>query len=336
MSNASLDSQRKEEHLAFYKESRPLYNDFDKLRIQYHSLPHFSMEDVDLSTQLCGYTLSCPFFINAISGGSPKAHMLNQTLARIAAACDLLLCSGSYSIALKDERYKEDFLQMRRIHAQGLFACNLGVDKAPSLALQALEETKADILQIHLNLLQEMLMPEGDKNFSQWKKHLQEILSLSPQPVLVKEVGFGFSKECLRELVEMGVRHLDVSGKGGTNFAFIENKRNLSAKEDFASFGFSTVESLLFAKAFKNQLEIVASGGIRKPLDIFKALALGAKAVGLSGKILELLETYSEAEVIELLQAWKQELKMLFCLVNAQNIKELHEKNCVFFDNTKD
>lgn len=335
MSQASLDSRRKEEHLALYKESRPLHNDFDKLRIQYHSLPHFSLDEVDLSTQLCGYTLSCPFFINAISGGSQSAYLLNQKLARIAAACDLLLCSGSYSVALKDARYKEDFLQMRRIHAQGLFACNLGVDKEPHLALQALEETQADILQIHLNFLQEMLMPEGDKNFSQWKKHLQETLSLSPRPVLVKEVGFGFSKDCLKELVEMGVRHLDVSGKGGTNFAVIENKRTLFPKEDFASFGFSTVESLLFAQTFKHQIEIVASGGIRKPLDIFKALALGAKAVGLSGKMVELLEKHSEEEVIELLQAWKQELKMLFCLVNAQNIKELHEKNCVFFDSPK-
>ena len=40
-----------------------------------------------------------------------------------------------------------------------------------------------------------------------------------------------------------------------------------------------------------DQVEVLASGGVRHPLDMIKALVLGAKGVGLSRTILELVET---------------------------------------------
>lgn len=329
--SALASSKRKDEHLELYATSRPSHNDFDLVQLHYHSLPHYNLSEIDLNTSLCGYTLSCPFYINAITGGSERAKKINEKLARLAKACDLFLASGSYAIALKDERYKEDFAIMRRLH-NGLFACNLGIDKSPELALRALEETKADLLQIHLNPLQELLMTEGDCNFFEWKSHLQALIMQSPKPLLVKEVGCGMSLTCMEELIALGITDIDLSGKGGTNFAQIEHLRKKEAPlpynstEELANLGYSTVESLLFAQQLKGKVNIYASGGVRNAADIVKALALGAKAVGISGTILDMVEKYSLEECIAILEQWKLEIKQFFCMMNVKNIEELHQK----------
>lgn len=338
----SLASQRKDDHLRLYKNSQALHNDFDRVRLLYHSLPHYNLDDIDLQTSYCGYTLSCPFYINAITGGSKKAAQINEKLAHLAKACDLFLASGSYAIALKEPQFKADFLTMRQIHEKGLFACNLGVDKSPDLALKALEETKADVLQIHLNALQELLMPEGNTQFSSWREHLKTLVERSPKPLLVKEVGFGMSESCLEELLTLGIRYIDISGQGGTNFAQIEQARQaqppscFSSEAELSAMGFSTVESLLFAQKFKGQACFYASGGIRKAGDIVKALALGADAVGLSAVMLDLVEHHSLEQCISIVEQWKKEIKQFFCMLNVKNIQELHQKKCYLLKNPMD
>ena len=68
-------------------------------------------------------------------------------------------------------------------------------------------------------------MPEGDRSFHHWLKNIEEIVSHVDVPVIVKEVGFGFSREAMQELINIGVQTIDISGRGGTNFAAIENAR---------------------------------------------------------------------------------------------------------------
>lgn len=52
------------------------------------------------------------------------------------------------------------------------------------------------------------------------------------------------------------------------------------------------MQTLLNAQPMVDKMEILASGGVRHPLDIIKCLVLGAKAVGLSRTVLELVEKY--------------------------------------------
>ncbi len=78
--------------------------------------------------------------------------------------------------------------------------------------------------------------------------------------------------------------------------------------------GLSTVESLLESSNFKD-LEILASGGIRQPpLDVAKALALGAKAVGMSSYFLKLVMNHSLSEAIEKVEEFILELKTIMTL----------------------
>ena len=83
-------------------------------------------------------------------------------------------------------------------------------------------------------------------------------------------------------------------------------------------FSISTVNSLLEAYAYKDQVDIIASGGIRNPLDIVKSLALGAKAVGMSALLLNLVETYDVLKTIEIINEFKEDIKKIMLLLNAK------------------
>ena len=98
-------------------------------------------------------------------------------------------------------------------------------------------------------------------------------------PVVLKEVGFGMDLKTIETAYDLGIKTFDISGRGGTSFAYIENQRgdNRSYLNDW---GQTTVQSLLNAQSMVDKVEILASGGVRHPLDMVKCLVLGAKAVG--------------------------------------------------------
>ena len=111
--------------------------------------------------------------------------------------------------------------------------------------------------------------------------NIKSIIATSQVPIVVKEVGNGFIREDLQSLQQLGVQFVDVGGRGGTNFATIENARR--SGHDFAylqDWGQTTVESLLEARGL-GLAKTLATGGVRSPLDVVKALRLGAHAVGM-------------------------------------------------------
>ncbi|MCK7487467.1 MAG: alpha-hydroxy-acid oxidizing protein [Bacillus subtilis] len=143
-------------------------------------------------------------------------------------------------------------------------------------------------------------------------------------PVVVKEVGFGMSREGMLELASLGVTTVDVSGRGGANFIAVENARRSSAFREFETYGFSTVESLLEAKGL--DLTIFASGGIRGPFDVVKALALGATMVGVSKPMLELVESKPLEEAILQVKQWLKDMRGVMAVLGCPNIASLTKK----------
>ena len=146
----------------------------------------------------------------------------------------------------------------------------------------------------------------------------------SPVPVMVKQVGFGMSRDDIAGLLAAGVRTIDISGRGGTNFAKIENARRDKPFAELENLGISTVESLKNSRDFQGQAEFLASGGIKNALHIAKALALGAKAAGLAGQILYLLKEKGLTETIAEVEHWKEELKRLYLLCGVKNTAGLN------------
>lgn len=58
-------------------------------------------------------------------------------------------------------------------------------------------------------------MPEGDRDFTMWLKNIETLVREMEVPVIVKEVGFGMSRETVAQMASVGVKTIDVSGTGG-------------------------------------------------------------------------------------------------------------------------
>ena len=134
------------------------------------------------------------------------------------------------------------------------------------------------------------------------------------------------NEETIKLAIDLNLAAVDVSGMGGTNFARIENGRREDKSIYLENIGYTTAESLEFAAPYRDKIDIIASGGIRNPLDVVKCLALGAKAVGVSKTFLEILVNDGKEALIDEIEKWKKELKFLMILMNAKNIDELYGK----------
>ena len=137
------------------------------------------------------------------------------------------------------------------------------------------------------------------------------------------------SKETLIKLKKLGVKLVDISGRGGTNFIGIENARRSKKMSYLDSYGLSTVESLLEAKGISN-IRVYASGGVRNAFDVVKALAMGADAVGLSKFFLDLALNKTEEEAIERTRELLFEIKEIMVILNAKNVHDLRHADLLF------
>ena len=309
---------RKKDHIRLALADKTTLTSLDAYAIDYNSVPRFGLDNLDTSTTICNKKWQFPFFINAITAGGEECNKINQDFMEVSKACGIEFFPGSYSPALKD---KND----EAVYPKG-YSINLGLDKDPNLILDAIEKTKAQYIQLHTNPLQEIVMPEGDHNFESWLSTLTEVSKKSPIPVILKETGFGMNEETIKLAINLNLAAVDVSGMGGTNFARIENGRREDKSTYLENIGYTTAESLEFAAPYRDKIDIIASGGIRNPLDVVKCLALGAKAVGVSKTFLEILVNDGKEALIDEIEKWKKELKFLMILMNAKNIDELYGK----------
>ena len=309
---------RKKDHIRLALADKTTLTSLDAYAIDYNSVPRFGLDTLDTSTTICNKKWQFPFFINAITAGGEECNKINQDFMEVSKACGIEFFPGSYSPALKD---KND----EAAYPKG-YSMNLGLDKDPNLILDAIEKTKAQYIQLHTNPLQEIVMPEGDHNFESWLSTLTEVSKKSPISVILKETGFGMNEETIKLAIDLNLAAVDVSGMGGTNFARIENGRREDKSTYLENIGYTTAESLEFAAPYRDKIDIIASGGIRNPLDVVKCLALGAKAVGVSKTFLEILVNDGKEALIDEIEKWKKELKFLMILMNAKNIDELYGK----------
>src|SRR5690606_9529936 len=153
-------------------------------------LPDLSMDQIELNTEFLGYKVPYPIYINAMTGGSANGHRINEFLSRLANHFNLPMVTGSQSIIFKDEASKPSFEIIRKNH-QGIVVSNLNANASISQALDAIELISANALSIHLNVIQELVMPEGDRDFSQWTENIRKIKAAIDVPLIVKEVEIG-------------------------------------------------------------------------------------------------------------------------------------------------
>lgn len=326
----TIQTNRKNEHVSL---SENFYtggdSSFKDIQFVHHSFPGIKVSDIDLSTTLGEMSFSLPFFINAMTGGSEWTGKLNQKLAIVARETGLAIATGSISAGLKYPEFEDSYKIARKENPDGLVFANLGAGHGAENAKRAIDLIEADALQIHVNAPQEVVMPEGDRDFSNWIENLEDILAHIDVPLIVKEVGFGMSQETVKLLQDIGVKYIDISGKGGTNFAQIENFRRREHKLDgMEPWGQSTAVSLLEAMEVKEDSHIISSGGIRNAQDILKSLALGASLVGISSEFMHMIIKDVDAAIEQVAQ-WKLELERSMTLLSAKKVEDLWKTDVI-------
>ncbi len=319
---------RKDDHIQYAYAQPSKINDFDLIKFVHHAFPEINEADIDLSVSIFQKRFPLPFYINAMTGGSEQAKTLNERFAMLAKHFNIPLATGSVSAAIKNPSLIETFTVIRKVNPDGFVIANVGAGQTVENAKKAIQLLNANALQIHVNAVQEVVMPEGDRDFAGWLSSIQKIKEQISIPLIVKEVGFGMSKKTIGQLMKIGVDMIDVAGQGGTNFAVIENQRRTQKMNSFDDWGISTVQSLINAKAYP-QAQIIASGGIRNPLDVVKSLALGAKIVGLSGYFLHLVKDHTHEQAIEKLYQFIEEIKMIMLVLGKKNIVSLKEADLI-------
>ncbi|MGB2993153.1 MAG: type 2 isopentenyl-diphosphate Delta-isomerase [Paenisporosarcina sp.] len=298
----------------------------DDIRFVHQALPDSSWDNVSLHTQIGELVFGSPFFINAMTGGGgAKTTELNSQLARISREMNIPMAVGSQMAAIKNPEEIATYSTVRKENPDGLIFANLGSEASVDQAKRAVDMLEANALQIHLNVIQELTMPEGDRDFKGALNRIEQLVNELDIPVIVKETGFGISREAAMKLQSINVAAIDVGGFGGTNFAAIENERRKRKLAYFNDWGVPTAAALIETSNLNSNIPVLASGGIQHALDMVKCLSLGASAVGLAGKVLKTLVEEGELATMEEIKEINEDLTMLMVSLGANTIQDLQK-----------
>ncbi len=307
---------------------------FEDIRLLNCSVPELNLEDINLRLSVWGKELEFPLIVNAITGGSDQARDINRVLAGLCHKYGLAMAVGSQTIALEEPDWIESFSVVREYNPDGVIIANLSAAANSDDAGAAIDMVNADALQLHFNVPQELAMREGDRHFKGIIEQVARVVETCPVPVIAKEVGFGFSRESVKQLYEAGVRIFDTGGQGGTNFIAIEDKRGGVFQGELNSWGIPTAVSLLEILASNLPVKIIASGGIRSALDAAKSLALGADMVGVAGSLLRILLHQGADELDLWVNDFLYRLQAVFLMSGASDTKSIREKPVIILGPT--
>jgi isopentenyl-diphosphate Delta-isomerase len=343
-------SDRKAEHVKVVlgKDVEGRYRYWNDIQLVHRALPEIDLEEVDTSTTLLGHRLRAPIVITGMTGGFPDAATINDNLARAAAEIGVAMGVGSERAAVLKGRYPESYACVAR-HAVPLKFANIGapqlIAQKPGEAVVGLAEARAameligaDVLAVHLNFLQEMVQPEGDRRARGCLERIAELARTFP--VLVKETGAGISRSVAEELRGRGVKAFDVSGTGGTSFAAVEYyraveqgaEREARVGKTFWDWGIPSPVSVVELAPLG--LPVVASGGIRTGLDVARAIALGASAAGTAAGLLRAAAAGVEETKRELATI-VHELRVAMFLTGSRTVEELRAAPTVITGETR-
>ncbi|ERI94771.1 isopentenyl-diphosphate delta-isomerase, type 2 [Clostridiales bacterium oral taxon 876 str. F0540] len=324
-SKSQVRSSRKKEHVQhFLTGNFEGDNYFRHIYLEHNSLPELDFEEIDTRCSFLGKNISFPLMINAMTGGFKDGVHINGNLARLAEKLNIPMAVGSQAIAVKDKEYESSFKIVREILKDGLVISNINAFAEIDEVRRAIDMIQADAIQIHLNPAQEIVMPEGDRNFKGVLRNIEKIVAKIDKPVIVKEIGFGISKYTAKRLFDAGVRYIDIGGRGGTNFIKIESERNKEFEfGELFNWGIPTALSLLECRSVSGELNIICSGGMKSADDIIKALCAGADITGISGPILRALLEGGFDSAYKYLENIIYKAKVIMLLLGRKNINDL-------------
>jgi len=306
----------------------------EQVELLHDALPELHADQIDTGIELLGKPLKAPIVIAAMTGGTERATTINRELAAVAEARGYGFGFGSQRPML--QRPDDPSYLVRDVAPNTLILGNLAGVQARELDAERIsalaDAVGADAMCIHLNPAMELVQPGGDRDF---RGVLATLTRLSEQldiPVVAKETGCGISPSVAQRLAACGVRHVDVSGAGGTSWVAVETERASGVAqglgEALREWGVPTAPSVAYAAAAGLDT-VMATGGISSGLDVARALALGAHAAGIARPVLQAQQRGGRAAVDELLDAIELQLRAAMLLVGASDVASMRDADFV-------
>jgi isopentenyl-diphosphate delta-isomerase len=328
--------KRKKEHLEICLDTESVTSasgtGLSRYRFVHNALPELDIDEIDLSTTFLGKRLQAPILISSMTGGFDLARKVNRNLAAAAQSLGLAMGVGSQRVAIEEPSAAVSF-EVRDVAPDILLFGNLGAVQlnygyTVEHCRRAVSMIGADALILHLNVLQEAVQPEGNRNFKGLGEKIAAVCRELKVPVIAKEVGNGISVDAAIRLQRAGVKALDVAGYGGTSWSAVEAQRAVKQGKRpdtaFAAWGIPTEDALVSVRQALPDIQLIASGGVRSGVDIAKAIALGAD-LGAFGQPLLAAALESSAKVIEFIAGVIHELKVSMLCVGAVDLTALRK-----------
>jgi len=332
--------QRKKQHLELCLDTESVTSSLgtglDRYRFVHNALPELDLDEIDVGTTFLGKKLKAPILISSMTGGFDLARKVNRNLAAAAQELGIAMGVGSQRVAIEQPSAATSF-EVRDLAPDIFLLGNLGAVQLNygygiEQCRRAVAMIGADALILHLNVLQEAVQPEGNRNFKGLEEKIAALCRDLEVPVVVKEVGNGISVEVARRLQRAGVRAIDVAGRGGTSWSAVEARRAAQhgkpADRTFTDWGIPTEEALVSVRQALPEMPLIASGGIRTGVDFAKAIALGADLAAF-GQPLLAAALESSAKVVEFIAGTIHELKVSMLCVGAANLQALRNARLV-------
>uniref|UniRef100_M1C3K6 (S)-2-hydroxy-acid oxidase n=1 Tax=Solanum tuberosum TaxID=4113 RepID=M1C3K6_SOLTU len=279
---------------------------FHRITIQPRILVDVSR--IDMSTVILGHKTSAPIIL-APSAAHQLAHPEGEVAtARGAAACNVIMVykrrdvtefmvrraesNGFRAIILtadtprlgrREADIKNKMISFRLRNFEGFISTDVVSDKGSNLAAYA-EETLDPSLC--------------------WKD-IAWLKSITKLPILIKGVLNG---EDAMKAIEAGVVGIIISNHGARQL-------------DYSPATISVLEEVV--QAVQGKVPVLLDGGIRRGTDIFKALALGAKAVMIGRPVIYGLAAKGESGVKQVIEMLKNELELTMALAGCCTVDDI-------------
>lgn len=326
--------QRKKDHVRLSASGEAAYvktAGFERFDFNHSALPEVDFNEIETSVDFLGYEAGFPLFISSMTGGYVEAGKVNQIIAGFCQDKRIPFGVGSQRIMLDQPETAESFSIVRREAPDAFIASNIGgcqiIGGLSASQLKLLTDTiEANAIIVHLNVLQELMQPEGDRQFRGILEGITDLINRTDLPVIVKETGAGISGQTARQLMDCGVSVIDVSGSGGTSWSKIENQRRSLHGSAFDEWGIPTVDCILQAREKgvpKEQL--IASGGVRSVTEMGKALCLGAGFTAMAQPVIRQINEGGRDALEMWYETLAHEFKIILCLLGCRKVSELSE-----------
>jgi isopentenyl-diphosphate delta-isomerase len=312
-------------------------NGFENYDFEHYAATEVEFGKIDLSTYFFNKKISYPFLISCMTGGTAEAEKLNEKLAAAANSLNIPIGVGSQRQALEEKTFHNSYKVVRKNAGNVPVLGNLGASEIVKSrnvindVKKLIDLIEADAFVIHINPLQELLQMEGDPHFRGLLKSIERLTSKIKIPFIAKEVGSGISKVCAKELLNAGIKGIDVAGSGGTSWAAVELIRNNSDENYFREWGLPTSYCIRTINDLKkdHKFTLISSGGINNFDEIAKSLLLGADIVGSARKILLEVNSNGVDGVIHLITDWFESVKKIMYLTGSKDLKSFKKKKLI-------